>query len=223
MAPEAKLHLYAAADIHGKRNRIDRLSRTVAECRPDVVVLAGDIAGWVTPDRTGGRLAALPVPVLVVFGNGDPPWCRRALSGLPGIIPMDLGEASVCGEHIVGVSGTVPLPFASRTRWIGEDKAMEKLASLVRPETILVAHPPPRGVVDTVFGKWHAGCGSLAEVVRTTSPALVLCGHIHESAGSTTIGRTVVVNCTMGSGGAGALINFEKGAVLSVELLGKAK
>jgi Icc-related predicted phosphoesterase len=100
---------------------------------------------------------------------------------------------------------------------------MEKLASLMRPETILVSHPPPRGVVDTVLGKWHAGCGSLAEVVRAASPALVLCGHIHESAGSATIGTTVVVNCTMGSGGAGALMNFEKGRVLSVELLEKAK
>jgi Icc-related predicted phosphoesterase len=219
MATGAMLHLYAAADIHGRRNRLDRLCRAVADCRPDVVVLAGDVTGWLAPKRTRDRLAGLPVPVLTVFGNADPPWARRVLSNTPGIVPMDLREASVCGEHIVGVSGTVPLPFATRIRWIGEGRAMEKLSALVRPKTILVAHPPPRGVVDRVLGRWHAGCGSIAKVVRTTPPSLMLCGHIHEAGGIGRLGSTQVVNCTLGNGGAGALITFEKGRVLSVDWL----
>jgi hypothetical protein len=78
----------------------------------------------------------------------------------------------------------------------------------VRRETVLVAHPPPLGVLDRAFGMLHAGSPGLRDLIRQTEPRLLICGHIHEAAGSERMGRTLVVNAAMGRRGGGALIRL---------------
>ena len=63
----------------------------------------------------------------------------------------------------------------------------------------------------------HSGSEELRRVVDTYHPRLVLCGHIHEDPGITKTDSTLIVNCSMGKRGSGALITMEK--TLKAEML----
>ena len=48
----------------------------------------------------------------------------------------------------------------------------------------------------------------MEQLVDKFKPRLVLSGHIHEDPGITKIGKTTVVNCSMGKRGEGSLIEI---------------
>src|SRR5262249_54267333 len=59
----------------------------------------------------------------------------------------------------------------------------------------LVSHSPPRGAVDRSSNGRSLGSVAVREAVLRQQPALVVCGHIHASAGTRDmIGPTPVVN-----------------------------
>lgn len=58
--------IYAAADIHGHPRRIRHLKRQIADHRPDVLVLAGDISRRWQPHTVLDGLNRLGLPVLVI-------------------------------------------------------------------------------------------------------------------------------------------------------------
>jgi hypothetical protein len=60
---------------------------------------------------------------------------------------------------------------------------------------ILCPHAPPHGTAcDRLRSGQHVGSPALRSLVEREQPDLVVCGHIHESRGEDTIGRTRVVN-----------------------------
>ena len=200
--------IYAAADLHGRPDRFDIVAKQAA--RPDIglVVLAGDLVNY-TGGRAGlKRLASLPKPLLAVRGNTDP---RRIAASVPagrGIDFLDIERRRIDGLAVVGIGGTLPIPFRSRIGW-SERRRLERLAGLVDNRTIIVAHPPPWGVRDRVAGRWHAGSRGLRRLVAQLAPAVLICGHIHEAAGVGRIGPTLVVNCALGKQGRGAIISYD--------------
>ena len=88
-----------------------------------------------------------------------------------------------------------------------------------KPDVLVVAHPPPRGTLDEVFGRFHSGCRSLQKIVVNKQPRLLICGHVHERPGTLFVGETLVVNCSMGRKGAGILINLDKGMPPEAEII----
>ena len=50
-------------------------------------------------------------------------------------------------------------------------------------------------------------------------PRLFVCGHIHERPGRAVLGKTLVVNCSMGRSGAGAWIEMETDREPAVSML----
>jgi Icc-related predicted phosphoesterase len=57
---------------------------------------------------------------------------------------------------------------------------------------VLVVHSPPKGHVD---GGRHLGSEAILRAVEEKQPRLVVCGHIHESAGEESqIGASRVLN-----------------------------
>ncbi len=107
---------------------------------------------------------------------------------------------------IVGISGTIPLPFHSRISFRETDR-VRNLMGQIDSNTILVCHPPPHGVCDKVMGRFSAGSKAVAKIVRYCRPAVVICGHIHEAAGMDILGPTRVLNCAMGPVNQGWLID----------------
>ncbi|MCX7635777.1 MAG: hypothetical protein N2Z74_08545, partial [Syntrophales bacterium] len=84
---------------------------------------------------------------------------------------------------------------------------------------VLVTHPPPHGVLDEVMGGIHTGSKRLRALIEEKQPRLLICGHIHERPGWAHIGRTVVVNASVGKSGAGALISLRGDTPPEVQLL----
>ncbi|PKN35777.1 MAG: hypothetical protein CVU61_02860 [Deltaproteobacteria bacterium HGW-Deltaproteobacteria-19] len=74
---EGAMILYAVADIHGRKENLERIERIARERKPDVLVAAGDVATRRDAAFVLERLDALSIPVLVVRGNMDPPGFDR--------------------------------------------------------------------------------------------------------------------------------------------------
>ena len=212
------MRLYAVADIHAREERLRRIRDTVADRKPDVLVIAGDLCQFRKPEGLLDLFDELPVPILAVRGNTDPKRIEELFDLYPNITGLHLKRVEMNGVPFVGASGTILLPLASRMSW-SDAEVVRQLRELVTPESVLVAHPPPYGILDKVLGRFHAGCRALRRVIDTAAPRLLLCGHIHEQAGVAALERTVVVNCSMGKGGGGALVELAAGQRPRVEML----
>jgi hypothetical protein len=210
--------IYAVADIHGRKSRISSILDTVSEKKPDVLVLAGDINRYFKSPVTISSFGSLPFPVLAIRGNTDSKKLEKSLSAFPNISFLNFSEKIVNGFTFTGVGGTVPVPFASRIK-LSENAAIKQLEKIVKKGSILIAHPPPRGTLDEVLGKFHAGSSGLNEIVAKCRPRLLICGHIHERPGHRFLGETLVVNCSMGMKGKGALIRMDKNKPPVVEMV----
>jgi Icc-related predicted phosphoesterase len=200
--------IYAAADLHGRSQRIRCIQRNIDALRPDILVLAGDITRRWQPDTMLDGLNRLNLPILLIRGNSDSRGLARLLKPFDRLRSVHLSNEVFGGVPIVGVGGTLPLPFHSRLN-LKETDVVGRVSGMLQPNSVLVVHPPPYGIRDRVLGKFHAGSRAVRRLVDRCSPALVICGHIHEQAGVETIGRTTVVNCAMGRSGAGALIRYD--------------
>lgn len=203
-----KMLIYAVADLHGHSQRIRRIQRRVAIHRPDILVLAGDIAARWQPDAMLDGLNRLNLPVLLIRGNSDSRGLAHLLLPFPRLQYAHLSVTRFNGVEIVGAGGTVPLPFHSRLGFKEAD-VVARVSGMLHPHSVLVVHPPPYGIRDRVLGRFHAGSRAVRQLVDRCSPALVICGHIHEQAGVETLGQTTVVNCAMGRAGNGVLIRYD--------------
>ena len=212
------MRIYAVADIHGQFDKIELIKNHTSQLNPDVIVVAGDITNYIGSTRILTLLNEIPVPVLVVRGNTDLPGIENLFEYFSNISPLHLKRVTIDRTPFVGVSGCIPIPFSSRI-CLNQAQIFEKLKPMIKNNSVLVAHPPPRGTLDEVLSKFHAGCQGLKEVIKMCQPRLMISGHIHESSGSSFIGRTVVVNCAMGKNHAGAVIELDNKNHLTVEIL----
>jgi len=212
------MRIYAVADIHGKPARMARVHQTVSELNPDALVVAGDITGYINPDPVINQLNQMPVPVLGIRGNSDLKKVDRLLDYYPNTVSLHLKTHPIRGLNFVGVSGTIAVPFSTRIGW-HEKRIFNTLAALVDENSVLVVHSPPRGLLDEVFGKFHAGCRRLHQLVTQRQPRLLLCGHIHECPGVASLGQTTVVNCNIAGAGRGAVLEFNSDGSFRVQML----
>jgi len=210
--------IYAVSDIHGSPEKLSKIRRNVAEHDPDVLVVAGDMTNYHGHRRVVSGLNDMGPDVLAVRGNSDLPVVDRLLRAFPRTESLHLKETVLKGVRFTGVSGAIPVPFRTRLRWI-ERPVLEQMMGLVQEQSILVAHPPPWGTLDEVMGKFHAGCRGLEEVVRKRQPRMLICGHIHERPGTAQLGKTLVVNCNMGTRRAGAMIDWNEDRAPRVHML----
>jgi len=195
------LTIYAVADIHGRADRLEQIDHHVTTLKPDVLVIAGDIAGHHTAVSDIQKLNDLPVPVLAVPGNMDTQEVERLIETCPNIISLHLGEWTIKGVKFLGLGGASQIPFG-----LGISCREKTIGSLIKEDSVLVAHHPPCGTLDEGFGNIHAGNRSLRRLILEKQPRMLICGHIHEKPGWAFVEKTLVVNCSMGRRGAGSLI-----------------
>jgi Icc-related predicted phosphoesterase len=202
--------------------------------------LLNELRIWV--EFADERLAGTDSLAYVIPGNDDP-WAIDAI--------LEAGaKVDACDESVrmIGPHEMVSFGFANRTPWhtpreLDEDEIYTRLRSLVdkveNPESaIFNIHVPPRdSSLDTAYevddelryvtkgGRPHeipVGSSAVRQIIEEAQPMLSLHGHIHESKGVTSIGRTVAINpgSDYGSGHLdGCLVHLAKDRVLNQYLV----
>lgn len=212
--------IYAVADIHGNPGHLEAIKKTVQREKPHVLIAAGDLSSHMGKGAQDvmQTLSALGLPVFVIKGNTDGKSIQELAAKTPGVEDLHLKTAMLEGATFVGAGGTVPIPFRSKLALFEKD-VVRRLDNLLTPGCVLVVHPPPYGVTDKVLGKFNAGSKSVASLIKKREPAVCICGHIHENAGTAMAGKTLVVNCAMSRSSAGALIQLAKGQAPECQML----
>ena len=163
----------------------------------DVVVGAGDFCTV----RRGLKeiiapLSAITKPTVLVPGNSETDEelleaCRawksaRVLHGR---------QVTIAETSFFGIGGGIPItPFGSWSYDFTEAEASDLLRDCPTGG-VLVSHSPPAGVLDASSDGRSLGSQAIREAILTNKPNLVVCGHIHGSAGQIDrIGDTTVIN-----------------------------
>jgi len=212
------MRIYAVADIHGKTEYIDTIKAVINHKKPDLLIIAGDIINYVSPLKTLNQLNDMTIPVLGVRGNSDLKSSEKYYPHQKNISLLNHVPYTFQDRHIIGLNGTIPLPFLSKICF-RENERLKTLENSITPETILVSHPPPRGICDKAGNKFSAGSYQLRTFIDNHPPFILLCGHIHEQAGYQYLNKTLVVNCAMNKKYSGAIIDIETDRSLRVNMI----
>ena len=213
------MNIYSVADIHGRQDRLDLIKNHVTLLKPDVLVIAGDITGHHGLLSLMGQLNDLLIPVLAVRGNMDSQEVEKLLEQYPNISSLHKKKVTINGVSFVGLGGTIPVPFCSKI-CLREKRLIEETDYLIERDSVLVSHPPPYGTLDEGFGNLHAGSRGLRRLILEKQPRMLICGHIHERPGVAFLAKTMVVNCSMGRSGAGAVISMNNDQAPTVSMIG---
>jgi Icc-related predicted phosphoesterase len=189
------MNLLLFSDLHCDHGAARRLVEQAAAV--DVVVGAGDFANV----RRGLRdvvaiLRAIERPVVLVPGNSETTdELRTACRDWPNAHVLHGSSVTLDGVEFYGLGAAVPVtPFGAWSFDLTEDEAADLLAD-APSGGILVSHSPPKGAVDRDSSGRSLGSTAVRSAIEAKQPALVVCGHIHGSAGqSARIGETVVIN-----------------------------
>lgn len=185
-------------DVH---DRFDRVETAAIRLGPlDLLIVGGDITTAGTPDdaaRAIERWRPLATQLLALAGNMDSAAIETRLDQLGvaldsrGVVFGDLG--------VFGVSAAPRSPLDTPYE-IDEGEIARRIeaayADVGDCQTLIFCpHAPPHATgCDRLASGEHVGSTAVRAFVERAQPDLVLCGHIHESRGSDTIGRTRIVN-----------------------------
>ncbi len=212
------MRIYAVADIHGKTEKIEKI-KTVISCQtPDILVIAGDITNFISPLKTFKQLMDIDIPIFGIRGNSDLKRVERLLLEQKNTTLLNHVPVTYLKNLFLGLNGTIPLPFLSKI-CLRETQRIDRLKHNINRETILVVHPPPRGIGDKVGNRFSAGSFQIKTLIKNHPPLMVLCGHIHEQAGYHYFKNILVVNCAMNKKYDGAIIDVKKGLPLKIKMI----
>lgn len=200
------MKILAVADIHGAQYRLNLVLKNIERYSPDLVVICGDITQFGPADHAKNLLDQIPVDTMAITGNIDTLDVGRGIDESKAT-KIEMKRVVIKGIPFVGVNGI----DENQYKTVKEKKLLDE-------SSVMVSHVPPYGTKDKVFLGMHGGCKELRELVDKIKPRLVLCGHIHEDPGIIRIGKTTVVNCSMGKRGEGALIEINND--ISVKMIG---
>ena len=196
------MKIFAVADIHGAQYRANEIRNVIEKQDPDIICVCGDITQFGPGEVATLLLDQLPGTVLAVPGNID---TSDVIDGIKKSHAENVQQKryefkGVSFLGLNGVSENETFSFYSNP----------SNASLLKHIDVLMTHVPPYGFQDTIFLGKHGGSKILYEIMQEIKPRLVLCGHIHENPGYARTEDTVIVNCSMGKRGIGAIIQLDE-------------
>jgi Icc-related predicted phosphoesterase len=195
METDSSIQLLLFSDLHRDSQAATKIVQQSEFV--DIVVGAGDFATVRRGlDDLIRLLRQIQAPTVLVAGNSETTdELVAACAGWPAAHVLHGNGVELDGIPFFGLGGAVPVtPFGSWSYDLTEDEARTLLADCPR-RAVLVTHSPPKGAVDRSSSGASLGSLAVREAIERTEPRLVVCGHIHESAGQTAqIGLTPVIN-----------------------------
>ena len=189
------MKLLLFSDIHSDFSGASRLVEL--SLKADVVVGAGDYClARRGLDEIIAALSAIPKPTVLVPGNAEShEELAQACRSWPGSHVLHGSQTTLDDVTFFGIGGGIPItPFGAWSYDFSEGQAKKLLRDLP-PGGVLISHSPPKGVLDKSSDGRSLGSEAVREIIGIKKPKLVVCGHIHGSAGQIArLGSTNVIN-----------------------------
>ena len=189
------MKLLVFSDIHADLHSASTLVRRSADV--DVVVGAGD---YVMPLQGLGEmittLKKIQTPVVLVSGNCENTDDLKSACGAWQNAHVLHGEQITIDKmSFYGIGGGIPItPFGSWSYDFSEAEASNLLEDCPSGG-ILISHSPPKDILDISSDGRRLGSTALRDTIMAKNPLLVICGHIHASAGQIDrLGNTTIIN-----------------------------
>jgi Icc-related predicted phosphoesterase len=200
------MKVLAVADIHGAQYRMNLVLKNIQTHHPDLVVVCGDITQFGPGELATNLLNQIPVQTLALPGNIDTFDVDEGITTSKAT-NLHMKQVIVQGVPFVGIGREIPSPL--QDAMIVDGKEKKPVSEVLKRTSVLVTHYPPFKLQDRIFIGTHGGSKELRIMVETYKPRLVLCGHIHEDPGVSRLGKTTVVNCSMGKRTEGAIVELQ--------------
>lgn len=188
------MKILAASDLHGSSSAVKKLALKAEKESVDLVVLCGDILGFVETKNIIKPFKDKNKKVLIIPGNWDSFATTDFLANIYGV--RNIHGYSVKYEDIGffgagGADGPGEGRISEKELFSTLKKAHSGLEGIEKK--IMVTHMHPSGSKSEFSGV--AGSKSITEAIKKFKPKFLLHGHIHEASGmEEKIGNTRVIN-----------------------------
>ncbi len=188
------MKLLAASDLHGDSDATKRLAARAVKEQVDLVVLCGDLTGFVETNDIIKPFKDKQQKVLILPGNWDSFATADFLAQLYGVrnihghsaVYENVGFFGAGGARDVGINPVSEQELADTLK-----KAHAGLKGIEKK--VMLTHEHPAESASEFSGV--AGSEAIRKAIDTFKPDVLLHGHIHEAAGADEkIGQTRVVN-----------------------------
>ncbi len=163
----------------------------------DAVIGAGDFGNVRRDVRVCvDVLRAIDKPTILVAGNNESTEeLQEACQNWSSVYVLHGSGITIAGVPFFGIGGGIPVtPFGTWSYDFAEDQATQLLDRCPK-NCVLVSHSPPKGVVDIDSRGRSLGSVAVRDAILRLAPVLVVCGHIHASAGQRSLlGTSPVIN-----------------------------
>ena len=169
---EKKLKILAAGDLHGDKKLIERLAKKAEKENVDLVILAGDLTGWVETKGIIKPFKDKNKKVLIIPGNWDSFATVDFLANVYGVKNIHGYSVKYGGVGIFGAGGADgPGPGSITDKEIMN--ALEKAYSSLKgiEKKIMVTHMHPAGSKSEFSG--ILGSKSITNAIRKFKPDLI--------------------------------------------------
>jgi Icc-related predicted phosphoesterase len=191
-----------------------------------VVLIGGDLttAGSVKEAEEAIRLFQTgPGRILSVSGNMDLPQHDQMMARVG--VSLDSRGVKIDGIGFFGVSAAPVSPMHTPYEISEEEIARRIEAGFLQvrecPVKVFVPHAPPYGTrVDIIHMGIHVGSTAVRDFIEENSPAVVVCGHIHEGRGQDRLEGSRIVNCGAAMNGYFATIDIGEEITIENHQLG---
>ncbi|HEY6193218.1 MAG TPA: metallophosphoesterase [Bacteroidota bacterium] len=217
------MKILALTDIHGAYKK----AKEIIDRHPsDVVLIGGDLttAGSVKEAEEAIRLFQTgPGRIFSVSGNMDLPQHDQMMARVG--VSLDSRGVKIDGIGFFGVSAAPVSPMHTPYEISEEEIARRIEAGFLQvrecPVKVFVPHAPPYGTrVDIIHMGIHVGSTAVRDFIEENSPAVVVCGHIHEGRGQDRLEGSRIVNCGAAMNGYFATIDIGEEITIENHQLG---
>jgi uncharacterized protein len=189
------LRILAAADLHGDSKAARKLAERADKEEVDLVVLCGDLTGFVDSKDFIKPFKDRNKKVLILPGNWDSFATTDFLAQFYGVRNIHGYSATYENVGFFGAGGATDLPHPGAITEKELRDTLQKAHSGLKgiEKKVMLTHMHPAGSKSEFSGV--GGSAAIREAIGKFKPDILLHGHIEEGEGfEEVIGRTRVVN-----------------------------